>query len=88
MRVAIVGRGKVGSGLHRALRAAHVPTTITSAKDFASKRSKKKLVGDVVIVAARDGAIPEVARAPARTSRSRPAAASAAAPFATSPAAA
>ena len=63
MRVAIVGKGKVGSGLHRALKRARVAVTIVSAKDVASGALKKKLAGDVVIVAARDGAIGDVARA-------------------------
>ena len=58
MRVAIVGVGKVGRGLARALRAAGVPTSIVSARTFVDH--PRRLRGQVVIIAARDGAIAEV----------------------------
>ncbi|MBI2395702.1 MAG: DUF2520 domain-containing protein [Deltaproteobacteria bacterium] len=61
MKVAIVGVGKVGKGLHRALRAARVPCSIVSARAFVER--PQRLRGDVVIVAARDGAIGRVAEA-------------------------
>jgi len=63
MRVAIVGNGKVGRGLHAALRRARVPVTIVSAKDVVAGKTKRALHGDVVIIAARDGAIADVAKA-------------------------
>lgn len=58
MKVAIVGVGKVGRGLHRALRAAGVSCTIVSARAFAD--APRRLRGDVVVIAARDGAIGRV----------------------------
>jgi predicted short-subunit dehydrogenase-like oxidoreductase (DUF2520 family) len=61
MRVAIVGVGKVGRGLSRALRAARISTTIVSARDFVA--DPRRLRADVVIVAARDGAIAKVVEA-------------------------
>jgi len=61
VKVAIVGVGKVGKGLHRALRAAGVPCSIVSARAFAEK--PRRLRGDVVVIAARDGAIGRVVEA-------------------------
>ena len=61
MRVAIVGQGKVGRGLRAALRRAKVATTIVSAKELVAGKVKKRLRADVVIVAARDGAIGTIA---------------------------
>lgn len=61
MRVAIVGVGKVGRGLHAALRHARVPSTIASARAFVAAPSR--LRGDVVVIAARDGAIASVVSA-------------------------
>lgn len=58
MKVAIVGVGKVGKGLHRALRSAGVSCSIVSARAFAER--PRRLRGDVVIIAARDGAIARV----------------------------
>jgi len=55
VRVAIVGVGKVGRGLQRALRAANVPCSIVSARQFAE--SPRRLRGDIVVIAARDAAI-------------------------------
>ncbi len=65
MRVAIVGVGKVGRGLHRALRAARVPCSIISARAFSEK--PRRLRGDIVVIAARDGAIAKVVEALVRT---------------------
>jgi predicted short-subunit dehydrogenase-like oxidoreductase (DUF2520 family) len=61
MKVAIVGVGKVGRGLHRALREAGVGCTIVSAREFAEH--PRRLRGDVVVIAARDGAIARVVEA-------------------------
>ncbi|MGZ3451247.1 MAG: DUF2520 domain-containing protein [Polyangiales bacterium] len=61
MKVAIVGVGKVGRGLHRALREAGVACTIVSARAFADK--PRRLRGDIVVIAARDGAIARVVEA-------------------------
>lgn len=58
MRVAIVGVGKVGRGLEKALRAARVPCSIVSARAFADK--PRRLRGDVVVIAARDAAIARI----------------------------
>lgn len=61
MRVAIVGVGKVGRGLHHALRAARVPCSIVSARSFAE--TPRRLRGDVIVIAARDGAIARIVEA-------------------------
>lgn len=61
MRVAIVGVGKVGRGLARALRVAHISTSIVSARAFVER--PRRLRGDVVVIAARDGAIAKVVEA-------------------------
>ena len=61
MRVAIVGVGKVGRGLHRALRHANVSCSIVSAREFADR--PRRLRGDVVVIAARDAAIGKVVEA-------------------------
>ncbi len=58
MRVAIVGVGKVGRGLYGALRAARVPCSIVSARQFVE--SPRRLRGDIVVIAARDAAISRV----------------------------
>ena len=58
MKVAIVGVGKVGRGLHRALRAEGVSCSIVSARAFAER--PRRLRGDVVIIAARDGALGKI----------------------------
>lgn len=55
MKVAIVGVGKVGRGLERALRAARIPCAIVSARAFVE--SPRRLRADIVVIAARDGAI-------------------------------
>jgi predicted short-subunit dehydrogenase-like oxidoreductase (DUF2520 family) len=59
LRVAIVGVGKVGRGLYAALRAARVRATIVGSR--ALLESPRKLRGRVIVIAARDGAIPVVA---------------------------
>lgn len=61
MRVTIVGVGKVGRGLQRALQDARISCAIISARAFAD--SPRRLRGDVVIIAARDGAIARVVEA-------------------------
>jgi predicted short-subunit dehydrogenase-like oxidoreductase (DUF2520 family) len=61
VKVAIVGVGKVGKGLHRALRAACVPCSIVAARTFAER--PRRLRGDVVVIAARDGAIATIVEA-------------------------
>jgi predicted short-subunit dehydrogenase-like oxidoreductase (DUF2520 family) len=61
MRVAIVGVGKVGRGLLRALRVARVRASIVSARDFVER--PRRLRGDIVVIAARDGAIAAVVSA-------------------------
>ncbi len=61
MRVAIVGVGKVGRGLERALKGARVRCSIVSARSFVE--SPRRLRGDVVVIAARDGAIGKVVEA-------------------------
>jgi len=61
VRVAIIGVGKVGRGLYRALRDAHVPCSIVSARQFAE--TKRRLRGDIVVIAARDAAIGTVVEA-------------------------
>ena len=58
MRVAIVGVGKVGRGLQHALRKARIPCSIVAARTYVE--SPRRLRGDVVIIAARDGAIARV----------------------------
>ncbi len=65
MRIAVdvVGVGKVGRGLAAALRQARARVTIVSAKALVAGESKRPLHGDLVVIAARDGAIPEVAKA-------------------------
>ena len=62
-RVAIVGAGKVGRGLHAALRAARVRASIASAKAFVASTDPRPLRADIVVIAARDGSIASVARA-------------------------
>jgi predicted short-subunit dehydrogenase-like oxidoreductase (DUF2520 family) len=59
LRVAIVGVGKVGRGLYAALREARVPTTIVGSRALLD--APRRLRGNVIVVAARDGAIPIVA---------------------------
>lgn len=61
MRVAIVGVGKVGRGLLRALRQARVSASIVSARDYVER--PRRLRGDVIVIAARDGAIGKVVSA-------------------------
>ena len=63
LAVAIVGVGKVGRGLHRALRRARVRASIVSSKALVRGEITRKLRANVIVVAARDGAIAEVARA-------------------------
>jgi predicted short-subunit dehydrogenase-like oxidoreductase (DUF2520 family) len=60
MKIAIVGVGKVGRGLHSTLRRKAIRATIVSARAFVMNPTR--LSGDVIIVAARDGAIVEIAR--------------------------
>ena len=55
MRVAIVGVGKVGRGLERALRAAGVPVSISSSRAFLAH--PRALRGSIVVLAVRDGAL-------------------------------
>jgi predicted short-subunit dehydrogenase-like oxidoreductase (DUF2520 family) len=58
MRVAIIGVGKVGRGLHKAIAAIRWKPTIVSAREFAS--APRFLRADVVVIAARDGAISRI----------------------------
>lgn len=60
-RVFIIGVGKVGRGLHSALRAEGTRATIVSAREFAADPTFVR--ADVVVIAARDGAIVEIVRA-------------------------
>lgn len=60
LRVSIVGVGKVGRGLFAALRGARVRATIVGARALLER--PRRLRGDVVVIAARDGAIPVVAK--------------------------
>lgn len=67
MRVAIVGVGKVGRGLFRALRSARVAASIVSARAFVER--PRRLRGDVIVIAARDGAIGSVVAAMSKLDR-------------------
>ncbi|MFI5300519.1 MAG: DUF2520 domain-containing protein [Polyangiales bacterium] len=60
-RVFIIGVGKVGRGLFAALKAEGSRVAIVSAREFAAQPAFVR--GDVVVIAARDGAIVEIVRA-------------------------
>jgi predicted short-subunit dehydrogenase-like oxidoreductase (DUF2520 family) len=62
LKVAIVGQGKVGRGLSAALTTARATVSIVSAKALVSGQVARPLRADIVVIAARDSAIPEVAR--------------------------
>lgn len=62
MRVAIVGVGKVGRGLYAAMRSAGVRGSIVSGHAVVDGR-KRKLRGDLIVLAVRDGAISKVVEA-------------------------
>jgi len=57
LEVAVVGVGKVGRGLHGALREARVRSTLVAARAVS-----RPLRGSIVVLAARDGALPSLAQ--------------------------
>ncbi len=57
LEVAVVGVGKVGRGLHAALRKARIRCTLVGARAVS-----RPLSGNVVVLAARDGALPALAK--------------------------
>jgi predicted short-subunit dehydrogenase-like oxidoreductase (DUF2520 family) len=60
-RVFVIGVGKVGRGLTAALKAEGTRVSNVSAREFAADPSLVR--GDVIVIAARDGAIVEIVRA-------------------------